>query len=160
MLVSIMLLGPCSSSKINVLVIQALEREWRIYHIKFRDLLLKISGGPVFCSLLSPSKWKSPKGSLYCILIKKKCNSLWTYLGFGLIHNTCGYVALTFLSSELLTKLVTNSGARAREGIPADLGCSTSSPSPWSNRSNGACDIFGRLTCYIKHTQVQIRELQ
>lgn len=55
---------------------------------------------------------------------------MWTYLGFGLIYNTCGYVAPTCLSSEWLTKLFTNSEARAREGVPSDLGCSTSSSCP------------------------------
>lgn len=115
------------------------------------------------CWALSPPKWKLTRGPLYPILIRKRRKSLWTYLDFRLIYNTCGCVALTCLSNKLLTKLFTNSGARAREGVPADLGCSTRSSSPWpvwSNRSSGACDIFGRLMCYIKRVQIQVRELQ
>lgn len=152
-----MLLGPYSSSKINVLVIPTFERGWKIYHIKFRDLLLKI-GGVQWSEAWWYSSFKTEvyKESSVSYTNKEKMHWLWTCLDLGLIYNTCGYVTLTCLSSGLLTKLFTNSGARERKGIPADQGCSTGcSPSwlSWSNRFNGACSVFGRLTCCVKQVQ-------
>ena len=95
------------------------------------------------------------RGRLYLMLIRKRCRSLWIDLEFGLICNTCGYVAQTRLSSELLTKLFTNSGASTRESIPADLGCGTSSSPSWlsqNDRSRADRDISGRPLPCRKHS--------